>query len=191
MRIAVLGWGSLVWDPTGSYGAILQIAPGARWSASGPMLPVEFARISKDGRLTLVVLPEYEHRCQVLWITSGHQDVQEAIGNLAAREGIHASFMCRSIHGVLATGETLGNVLDQVADPVQEWMSDTPALDAAIWTGLGAGKRWQKHGYDGFTVTNALDYLNGLEGEVSRLNAEYLRKTPPSIDTPVRQLAPL
>ena len=191
MRIAVLGWGSLVWDPTGSYGAALHIAPGTAWSTSGPTLPVEFARISENGRLTLVLLPEYEHRCRVLWITSEHQRIREAIGNLAAREGIHERFMCRSIHGVLATGETLGNVPDQVADPVQEWMINTPSLDAAIWTGLGVGTRWQEHGYDGFTVTNALDYLNGLVGEVRQLNAEYLEKTPASIDTPLRRLARL
>ena len=138
MRIAVLGWGSLVWDPDGSYGANTAIAPGATWSASGPMMPVEFARISKDGRLTLVVLPEHEYRSQVLWITSAHHTVQEAIGNLAAREGIGAKFMFRSIHGVLATGETLGNVPEQVADSVQKWISDMPALDAAICAGLSA-----------------------------------------------------
>ncbi len=50
MKIAILGWGSLLWQPKD-----LQFDKGIGWSENGPMLPVEFARISKDGRLTLVI----------------------------------------------------------------------------------------------------------------------------------------
>ncbi|MDP3531965.1 MAG: hypothetical protein Q8S31_01585 [Alphaproteobacteria bacterium] len=50
-HVAVLGWGSLIWNPGGLniYG---QFVPG------GPTLPVSFTRISQDGRLTLVVDPK-------------------------------------------------------------------------------------------------------------------------------------
>ena len=52
MNIAILGWGSLVPDPRG-----LPIADG--WHQAGPVLPIEFSRISKDGQragcLTLVI----------------------------------------------------------------------------------------------------------------------------------------
>ena len=52
MNIAILGWGSLVPDPRG-----LPIAGG--WHQGGPILPIEFSRISKDGQragcLTLVI----------------------------------------------------------------------------------------------------------------------------------------
>jgi hypothetical protein len=154
------------------------------------MLPVEFARISENGRLTLVVLPGYENQCKVLWITSQHHSVESAISNLAAQEGINPEHATGSIHGVLATGERLGNVLNEVAAPVCAWMNSVPNLRASIWTGLGEGTRWQEHGYDGFTVANALDYLSGLQGEMRRSNAEYFTKAPRSIRTPVRQLAP-
>ena len=50
MKIAILGWGSLLWQPKD-----LQFDKEIGWSANGPFLPIEFARISKDGRLTLVI----------------------------------------------------------------------------------------------------------------------------------------
>ena len=48
MRIAVIGWGSLLWSPR-----TLPLA--GTWSSDGPVLPIEFARISVDGRLTLII----------------------------------------------------------------------------------------------------------------------------------------
>ncbi|MDP3531967.1 MAG: hypothetical protein Q8S31_01595 [Alphaproteobacteria bacterium] len=49
-NVAVLGWGSLIWNP-GDLSVYGQFVSG------GPTLPVSFTRISQDGRLTLVVDP--------------------------------------------------------------------------------------------------------------------------------------
>ncbi len=48
MKIAYLGWGSLIWDP-----GMLPIS--GDWKPGGPVLPIEFSRISDNGRLTLVI----------------------------------------------------------------------------------------------------------------------------------------
>lgn len=60
MRIAVLGWGSLVWCPSE-----LDISTGWR---EGPALPIEFARESKGSRVTLVLVPEYPCKSRVFWL---------------------------------------------------------------------------------------------------------------------------
>jgi len=49
VKIAVIAWGSLVWDPRD-----LDIEP--EWREDGPLLPVEFARFSGRERLTLVLV---------------------------------------------------------------------------------------------------------------------------------------
>jgi hypothetical protein len=48
LKSAVLAWGSLVWDPR-------DLQTAAEFVANGPLLPIEFCRISADGRLTLVI----------------------------------------------------------------------------------------------------------------------------------------
>jgi hypothetical protein len=47
--IACIGWGSLIWD-----GRNLDV--DGHWRPNGPALPVEFARQSRDGRITLVIV---------------------------------------------------------------------------------------------------------------------------------------
>src|SRR6266849_7923688 len=80
MRIACLGWGSLIWDP--------QALPIQRcWFNDGPLLPIEFARHSSGDYITLVIVPEA--RCvRSLWALMSVPDLATARVKLAEREGI-------------------------------------------------------------------------------------------------------
>ena len=85
MKIAVLGWGSLIWCPKD-----LKIKD-KNWKEDGPKLPIEFARISKDRRLTLVIYNKYinekKNWVQTLWNIMDVESIGEAIVNLGTREG--------------------------------------------------------------------------------------------------------
>lgn len=48
MKIAVLAWGSLVWDRR-------DIVAAADFKPNGPRLPSEFCRVSEDGCLTMMI----------------------------------------------------------------------------------------------------------------------------------------
>lgn len=56
MKIAVLGWGSVVWER-----GVLEVA--ADFLPNGPHLPLEFCRVSGDERLTLVIDETFGAAC--------------------------------------------------------------------------------------------------------------------------------
>ncbi len=178
MRIAVLAWGSLVWQPANRHGALLVEGP---WRTDGPRFPIEFARISSDGRLTLAVLSGYPHRSTVLWSLSSYSRIGDAVANLARRETRSPP---DSIHGVDRVGVSIADPDPEAADTASRWLEGRDDLDAAIWSGLPPGDGWDPCG--GFSPDAALAYASQLSGEVRRRTEEYVRRAPPQIDPPLR-----
>jgi len=56
MRIAILGWGSLLWEGGQEFDYWHE-----PWKPDGPILKIEFSRVSvrRQGSLTLVIDPEH------------------------------------------------------------------------------------------------------------------------------------
>ena len=81
MKSAILAWGSLVWDPR-------ELETAAGFAANGPLLPIEFCRISADGRLTLAIDETFGAVCKAYSAPSALEDLDAAIENLRAREGM-------------------------------------------------------------------------------------------------------
>jgi hypothetical protein len=171
MPIAVLGWGSLLWNQ-----GALQLS--SRWYADGPSLPLEFARVSTDGRLTLV-LHDPSPLQQTYWARSPLATLPEVRANLQTREGCPR---IDPIHGLSRDGRTVGVVPEQVRAVIAAWLAQHADLDGVIWTGLG--ERWP--GDVAFGVDAAIAHLRGLKGAVARDAQAYIRKAPPQIQTPVR-----
>src|ERR1700722_18672522 len=57
VKSVVLAWGSLVWDPR-------DLQTAGKFVANGPLLPIEFCRISADGRLTLAIDESFGALCK-------------------------------------------------------------------------------------------------------------------------------
>jgi hypothetical protein len=169
MRIAVIGWGSLIWDPR-------KLDRQSGWHTSGPRLPIEFARISNDGRLTLVMLSGAALQ-QTYWALSGLETLDSARNDLSQREG---TSKLSTIHW--ATRTVAHDPDDPNAGLVQAWLSEQAELDAAIWTGLR-----QTLGTD--VLAEAVAYLTGLKPDDDAYDRarEYLIKTPAQIQTRVRK----
>jgi hypothetical protein len=80
MKIAILGWGSLTWDSR-------DLPIFGTWQKDGPILPIEFSRISNDGRLTLVIDERNGVKVPTRYALSSRTDLELAITDLQHREG--------------------------------------------------------------------------------------------------------
>lgn len=177
MNIAVIGWGSLIWCP-GS----LRIK--TRWRADGPMLPIEFARISEDGRVTLVIEPNSPLQ-RTCWALSASDELECARRNLKDREGCSLGRV-RCFPGVNTGGTTATAVVNQL----EIWLAKYEDIETVIWTGLETN--WAEKFQREFSPDDAVRYLERLETEQRQARLryerakEYVRNAPASIQTAVR-----
>lgn len=176
MKIAFLGWGSLIWNTR-----VLKIKDC--WKTDGPFLPIEFARISncisKDGRLTLVLYP-CASSVQTLWALSAYNDLDQAIENLACREQTskgNIGFAC--ILDNSSRCKTVPNIL-----PIIQCWAREKKLDAVVWTDLRSNFKEKKQ--KELNEDNVIEYLRNLKGETLRKAKTYICKAPKQIRTKIR-----
>ena len=84
MKIAILGWGSLIKEPR-------DLPIVGDWQPDGPKLWIEFSRISQRGAragcLTLVIDERCQSEVTTLHVLSKRGDLPQAIADLQEREG--------------------------------------------------------------------------------------------------------
>jgi hypothetical protein len=183
VKSVVLAWGSLVWDPR-------DLQTAAKFVANGPLLPIEFCRISADGRLTLAIDETFGAICTTYSAPSALESLEAARDNLCLREGMANA---RAIGFVeLGSGRQSDVAMERHPEAVATiaaW-AESNGYDAAIWTALASNfDEWGKGG-EPFSVSAALQYLETLEGEDPAKFAQalaYIRKAPPEVETPVRE----
>jgi hypothetical protein len=169
-QIAVVGWGSLIWCP-GS----LQIK--SAWHRDGPILPIEFARISKDGRLTLVIHPGSAGQ-RTLWAAAVSEDINAVRETLREREGTASS----SIHRATTDGQFSDGVATNVQDAIAGWLEEHQEFQGCVWTGLAGN--WKEKQKSAFSIPEVVRYLETLQ-DVDRAR-EYIQNAPAQIQTAAR-----
>jgi hypothetical protein len=122
MKIACLGWGSLIWDPK-------ELPVSGTWQKGGPMVPVEFLRQSGIGRITLV-LDEDGTLVPSLWACLQSDNIDSAIAALKKREEIGYRDVIKSI------GRWVGNSPPPLIPGLADW-AGKQCVDAVVWTALG------------------------------------------------------
>lgn len=169
MMIACVGWGSLIWRPE-----TLKIQK--KWFEDGPILPIEFSRISDDDRVTLIIDKEGTP-VSTLWALMTTNDLSIAIASLKEREKVTND---NTIKSVLITDRDA----DEIKSVIIKWLI-TKHLDAAIWTGLSFSK---KTNFKRPTIDFILNHLkNKLDYNQRKVAEEYIRKAPKQIDTEYRR----
>ncbi len=170
MRIACLGWGSLIWDP--------RALPIRReWFKDGPFAPVEFTRQSKDGRITLVIDREGAP-VRLLWAQMIPTDLQSARKALRDREGIKPED-CASGVGSWQKGEAAPPDIPDLPT----W-AEAHCICAAIWTALPP-KFHNKNVRP--SMNQVIRYLRKLTGTPRDHAKQYVECAPRQIDTEYRR----
>ena len=169
--IACLGWGSLIWDP--------RTLPIQRyWFQDGPFIPVEFARQSSDGRLTLVIEPNAK-LVRTLWAVMDDMDLDIAIEALRSREGIPKSAKNKIGHW------SIGEEPPSDIPDLTEWVRSR-GIESVIWTALGP--KFNNNNDEVLSVVQAVQYLRNLSGLARDEAEKYVRHAPPpQIDTDYRR----
>ncbi len=174
MRIAILGWGSLIWDP-----GDLLVQGG--WIAAGPVLPIEFSRISRNKRLTLVIDERAGVDVRTRYILSSLEELSDAIENLRRREGAIRQGIGVFDKSGHVNNEHAKNISPIAFERISSWAKDT-GLDAVIWTALSPKFL---EGRD-FSVASAILHLASLQ-EPERTRAfDYIHRAPAEVVTPLR-----
>lgn len=128
MRMAFLGWGSLLWE-----GGLEFDKYHDEWKFDGPQVQLEFSRISKKrlGALTLVIDRDHGSPTTVAWCFSRRHRVEDAIWDLRCREETTVENI-----GRLHVSET-PLPADEVtpADPMMMW-ARSKGIGVVIWTAL-------------------------------------------------------
>lgn len=185
MNIAILAWGSLIWEPRG----LALVSP---WVLSGPEVPLEFSRVSlsRGGALTLVIDSINGIALPTSVAVSAFQTLDEARENLGEREGCGA----RGVGYVNCYDQTwYSRQLPSVIDGIASW-GRKQGFGAVIWTDLepnfaaiDKSRFSDSEPFATFTIEHAQRYLHGLRAPGDALARAYIRKAPAHIETPLRQ----
>ena len=150
----------------------------------GPRLPIEFSRVSLDGRVTLVIDPT-AREIQTLWVPLAARNLNEAVSELGIREKIAPAMRSQwvgrlSVHDPAPAS---GGSWETLREAITVWL-EGQALDAVVWTALPsrgpAGEAKRPH------FDHLLEHLKSLD-EAARARAEeYIRRAPGTVQTAYR-----
>lgn len=170
MKIACLGWGSLVWNPG-------DLPLRSQWHSDGPLIRVEFVRQSggDTGRITLVILPSAEEVTS-LWAEMDIDDPEAAKESLRIREGRPH----RHHIGLWRRGQIDPSSLPGLA----EWAASRE-IHAVVWTDLPPKFQGQEGRV--LSVGEVVTYLQALPEEAKTVAIEYIQRAPEQIDTVYRR----
>ncbi|HUW28007.1 MAG TPA: hypothetical protein VMV97_05295 [Sulfuriferula sp.] len=179
MKIAILGWGSLLWDKRADFDKQHE-----DWQFDGPSLKLEFSRVSqtRNNALTLVLDINNGKPCQAAYALSKRKNPDDAICDLRCREGT----TLKNIGFYFANKSRKQSREEEVLKSIQSWASEKK-IDVVIWTDLASNFQEMSKCKKPFSIEAALCHIQALDTEGKAKAAEYVWRAPKFIDTPLRE----
>tara|TARA_R100001591_G_scaffold118550_1_gene142047 strand:- start:6650 stop:7225 length:576 start_codon:yes stop_codon:yes gene_type:complete len=179
LKIAILGWGSLLWDKRPEFNE-----QHGDWQFDGPSLKIEFSRVShtRGGALTLVLDSKDGASCQVAYAFSKRNNPDDAICDVRSREGT----TLKNVGFCFADNSRQQSRDEDVLKTIQEWASKKE-IDVVIWTDLESNFQTKSKCKKPFSVEVALCHIQSLDSEGKAKAAEYVWRTPTFVETSLRK----
>ena len=177
MSIAIIAYGSLIWDEE----CLAPHITGGWARGAGPALPVEFSRISPKRRGALVLVIDESAAAVPTSVTTSRRDgIMAAAGDLARRERAPLAAI-----GMADRSGRTANCPPAVGARVVRWLRGQARHAAAVWTNL-PGNFAAETGRP-FDHAAGLAWLRGLSGESLREAWRYIAFAPAETDTAFRR----
>jgi hypothetical protein len=179
MKIAILAWGSLVWDPQ-------KLPVVGEAQKDGPILRIEFSRISANKRLTLVIDEKHGTAVASRYYVSAATKLDQAIAQLQEREEMPTANRVGFVNVTTGDVSKAAQTSHPVAiDRIREWGKKT-GFDAVVWTALESN--FEEKAGEPFSPDAAVRYLAKLAGAEEAAAVQYIENAPAEVNTPVRRL---
>lgn len=171
-QIAILAWGSLLWHGRPEFEKWHDV-----WRFDGPILKLEFSRVSESRlrALTLVIDELHGADTCVAWCLSRRREICDAVADLRCREGTTMA----NIGCWMASATSKSSVPTTII----EW-AHAHRLDAVVWTKLASN--FESEVKRPFSVEEAVAHVRRLPPEGKVKATEYVSRAPDFIRTPVR-----
>ena len=172
-----LAWGSLIGDPDVEFDSHRKA-----WVHDGPVLPLEFSRISsrRDNALTIVIDVDFGVPIKTWYAASKRRDPRDAACDLRVRE----ETIIRHIGLIDLQANVTRSHWSVIADRIALWAQDR-GVRAVVWTDLPSN--YTRKTGNLFCAACGVDYIKTKVGEKGQQKArEYLAVVPAEVVTPFR-----
>lgn len=153
-----------------------------RFRPDGPDLPIEFSRVSVDGRVTLVIDSSAD-AIRTWWVPLDVGSLDEAVMGLGIREKIAPAMRSAQV-GRLCRHDPEPPAPSAIVHTIADWLRKRP-LDAVVWTALPPRGPDGGPGRPDFACL--LGHLESLRGAARTRAEEYIRRAPGTVRTPHRR----
>jgi hypothetical protein len=180
MKIAILAWGSLIWDDNWPEFDKQR----GEWLKDGPLLPLEFSRVSasRDKALTLVIDTVNGKDCSVMYAESKRTNPNDAIADLRDREGTIMKHV-----GFYFAKDPARKCMPPVPPSIPVW-ARSKKIELVVWAGMPSNF-FEKNAVKAstkFSVEAAVAHLQNITPKGKAAAAEYVWRAPELVVTPLR-----
>lgn len=174
MKIAIIGWGSLLWDRKEWFDSKHE-----EWQEGGPVLPIEFSRISRSrgNILTPVIDPRHGSQCPTAWCLSNREDFMDTICDIRQREGV----LYKYINWIKFADNVHNCPFPEIELIISNWMA-SKYIDVTVWT--GTQPNFQRITGNRFSIQTAFEYIQTSNMIANPKWIDYLSKLPSFVSTP-------